>query len=67
MSTVSTVVNVNPDSCPGTTGVFNVRAFYTETDNGHIFGTFTTRERAEECVLVLAARSNVVKAQVEVV
>ncbi len=60
----------NFSECPPpsvvTPGNFNVRAFYTETDAGHIFGTFTSREKAENCLLVLAARSDVIKATVEV-
>lgn len=66
MSTVSTTVNVNDQSpCPGTPGSFNVRVSYTEADAGHLFGVFTTRERAEQCVLILAGRAGVIKAAIE--
>lgn len=51
-----------PASTPGT---FNVRAFYTETDAGHLYGPFSTREKAEECAVTLSARTDVVKAVVE--
>lgn len=52
-------------SPPSTPGQFNVRAFYTENDAGHLFGVFTTRERAEECVNTLAARPGVINATIE--
>lgn len=65
MSSVSTTVNVNPD-CTVTPGTFQVRAFYTETDEGHLFGPFSTKERAESCLLVLAGRTAVIKAQLEI-
>lgn len=50
---------------PATPGVFHVRAFYTETTAGHLFGPFGTREAAEACANVLAGRSDVVKATIE--
>lgn len=61
----TTTINVNENCGPQTPGNFAVRAFYTETDAGHVFGVFTTRERAEQCLLVLAARPGVVKATIE--
>lgn len=64
--TTSTIVNVN-DCQPSTPGTFVVRAFYTENDQGHLFGPFSTKENAEQCAIVLAARSGVIKATVEVV
>lgn len=64
MSTVSTTVNVN-DCCPVTPGTFSVRVHYTEVDAGHLFGTFTSREAAEKCLLILAGRADVVFATIE--
>lgn len=65
MSTVSTTVNVG-ECCPGTPGSFNVRAFYKElNDSGHVYGTFASREAAERCVQILAARSDVLNATIE--
>lgn len=62
-------LTVNEGSCPPapapTPGTYHVRAFYTETDSGHLFGPFGTREAAEQCATVLAARSGVIKAVVE--
>jgi hypothetical protein len=63
----SVVINLN-ESCgeqTSTPGNFNVRAHYNETDAGHLFEGFTNRERAEQCLLVLAGRSDVVKAKIE--
>lgn len=48
-----------------TPGSFNVRAHYNETDAGHLYGTFSSKEAAEKCVLVLAGRADVVKATIE--
>lgn len=64
MATMTTTVNVGGD-CPATPGTFNVRAHYNEADNGHLFGPFSTREKAEACALTLAGRGNVIKATVE--
>jgi len=61
-------INLNDTGCadtPCTAGTFNVRAFYTEVDAGHVFGSFKSREAAEKCVLVLAGREDVVKAVIE--
>lgn len=61
-------LTVNEGNCsppPSTVGVFNVRAHYTEADAGHLYGTFGTRQEAEHCLLVLAARSDVVYATIE--
>lgn len=64
-------VTVNEAECSteqtSTPGNFNVRAHYNEVDDGHLFEGFTTRERAEQCVLVLAGRADVIKAKVETV
>lgn len=63
----SQTVNVNDcgSSETQTVGTFNVRAHYNETDAGHLFEAFTTRERAEQCLLVLAGRADVIKAKIE--
>ncbi len=50
---------------PSTPGTFNVRAFYNETDAGHLFGPFSTKEAAEQCVLALAARAGVINVTIE--
>lgn len=66
-------VNINlADDCggtstPSTPGLFTVRAFYAGTpDAGHVYDRFTTRERAEQCLLVLASRSDVRRAVIEI-
>lgn len=58
-------VNEASTSTTATPGTFNVRAFYTETDAGHLFGPFATREAAEACATTLAARADVIKATIE--
>ena len=59
-------VNENAAPAPAVTpGAFQVRAFYTETDAGHVFGPFSTKESAEQCAVTLAARSGVISATVE--
>lgn len=63
-------LTVNEGACPPPAptpeaGVFHVRAFYTETDAGHLFGPFGTREAAEACANTLAGRTDVVKAVIE--
>ena len=50
---------------PATPGTFHVRAFYNETDAGHLTGPFSTREKAEECAVALASKPGVLKAVVE--
>jgi hypothetical protein len=52
-------------SPPAPPAAFVVRAFYTETDSGHLYGPFATRERAEDCAIALAARPGVIRAAVE--
>ncbi len=44
---------------------FTVRAWYTEADDGETFGPFNRRDGAEACVLVLAARPDVIRATIE--
>lgn len=61
----TTTVNVNENCQSITPGNFNVRAFYNETDAGHLFGVFSSRESAEKCLLILAARSDVIRATIE--
>ena len=46
-------------------GLFRVRVIYDVRDAGHTFGTFDQRDDAEDCVLVLAARADVLSAQIE--
>lgn len=58
-------VNESGESSTQTPGIYNVRAFYDEVSAGHLFGPFGTREQAEECALVLAGRTGVVRAVVE--
>lgn len=58
-------VNEGGSSPPVTPGTFNVRAFYSETDAGHLFGPFGTREAAEQCAVVLAGREGVIKVIIE--
>jgi hypothetical protein len=60
--TVNEAASTPPPNTPGT---FHVRAHYTETDAGHLFGPFATKEAAENCATVLAAREGVVKATIE--
>lgn len=62
---LNVTVNEAASSPPSTPGTFHVRAFYSETDAGHLFGPFGTREAAEECALNLAARPGVIAATVE--
>ncbi len=63
---LSIVVNeAVPTSPPATPGTFNVRAFYTEADAGHLFGPFATQQAAEQCVITLAARVGVIKVTIE--
>lgn len=65
MSCVTTTVNVNDPAPAVTAGSFQVRIHFTELDAGFVFGTFSTRERAEQCLLVVAGRSDVKKATIE--
>ena len=69
MSSVSTVINVSGEPCTNTPGRFRVRVHYTVVadDGGSVFGVFNTREQAEECLLVVAARTDVKAAELEVV
>lgn len=63
-------LTVNEGSSPAapiTLGTFNVRAHYNETDAGQLFGPFSTKEAAEQCILILAGRQGVVKVELEVV
>lgn len=50
---------------PTTPGTFNVRVWYDENTAGHLIGPFSCKERAEQCLLVLAGRAGVIKATVE--
>lgn len=64
--TLQIIVNEAAASAPPSTpGNFQVRAFYTETDAGHVFGPFSTKETAEQCAVTLAARPGVLRAVVE--
>lgn len=67
MGTVSTVVNVNDACPPPTPGTFQVKVHYTEVDAGFIFGPFASREAAERCLLVVSGRTDIKKAELEVV
>ncbi len=64
---LNVTVNEGCPSAPSTPGTYNVRAHYNETDAGQLFGPFGSRERAEECLLVVAARPDVIKAEIETV
>ena len=45
-------------SCPAATpGNFNVRAYYTDNDAGHLFGPFSCHQEAERCLLALAGHA----------
>lgn len=50
---------------PTTPGTYSVRVWYDENTAGHLYGPFSCKERAEQCVLVLAGRPGVIKAAVE--
>lgn len=51
---------------PAAPGHFKVRAWYIGlADGGHVYDEFTTRERAEQAMIVLASRANVLKAAIE--
>ena len=64
--TLNLTINEAPGATPPVTpGSYQVRAFYSETDAGHVYGPFGTREQAEATLTVLAARSGVVKAVIE--
>lgn len=63
MSTVNTTVNVNDGPATNTPGSYSVKAHYTDVDAGSAFGPFSTREQAEQCLLVVAARTDVKKAE----
>jgi len=55
---------MNENQKPG----YNVRAWYDSPgsrDGGQMFGKFNNRKYAEECLLVLAGRGDVVSAQIE--
>lgn len=53
-------------SVASTPGSFNVRAKYDgQQDAGHLYGTFSTRQQAEACVLALAGRDDVQSATIE--
>ena len=69
MSAVSTVINVNPDSCPATTGNYAVVVHFvtTASDPGSAFGTFHTREGAERGLLIALARTDVKRAEITIV
>ena len=54
-----------PSDVPVPSTSWRVRAFYTETDAGHLFGPFLTRAAAEACVQVLAGRPEVIAAVIE--
>jgi hypothetical protein len=58
-------VNEAAPAAPPTAGAYNVRAFYNEADNGHLFGPFSSAQAAEQCATVLAGRSGVVKVAIE--
>jgi hypothetical protein len=54
--------------CPATPGTYQVRAFYeSQQDSGHTYGPFSTKEKAEECALVLAGRTDVESVTVEAI
>lgn len=58
----------SPPTCPTTPGTYQVRAFYeAQQDSGHTFGPFSTKEKAEQCALVLAGRSDVESVTVEAI
>lgn len=63
-------VTVN-ENCGGSTtsptsGTYSVRVWYLEQpDAGHLYGVFSTRQQAEQCVLNLSFRSNVRSAMIE--
>jgi hypothetical protein len=59
-------VNVGTDPGPSTPGTFHVRVHFTETDAGTLFGPVSSREIAEKLLLTLAARTDVKKAELEV-
>jgi len=42
-----------------------VRVWYDVRDSGHTFGSFNDRKDAEDCVKVLAARVDVVGAEIQ--
>lgn len=47
------------------TSTYNVRAVFTKNDAGQVFGPFSSLSVAEQCVLVLAGRSDIIKATIE--
>ena len=44
---------------------YRVRAVYDARDSGYVFGPFDSRDEAEQCVIVLAGRDDVLSAQIE--
>lgn len=58
-------VNESGGSTTQTPGTFYVRAHFNETDSGHLSGPFGTREAAEQCATVLAARPGTLKVGIE--
>ncbi len=65
MATCTTTVNVGTGECPTTPGTFHVRAHFTESDVGTLFGPVASREAAEKLLLTLAARNDIKKAEIE--
>ncbi len=66
MATCTTTVNVGTETCPTTPGTFQVKVHYTDTDAGSVFGPVSSRERAEELLIALAKRTDIKKAELEV-
>lgn len=66
--TVTLNLTIN-EGCPAqpaiTPGTYQVRAHYNEADVGKVFGSFATREAAEVCLNTLAARVDVLSAELE--
>ena len=60
-----TVNEAAPCGTPTTSGTFNVRVWSDENTAGHLIGPFSCKERAEQCLLVLAGRAGVIKAALE--
>lgn len=66
MTTVTNTINVD-ESPPLTAGTFQVKVHYTEVDVGFAFGPFASREAAERCLLVVSGRTDIKKAELEVI
>lgn len=62
---VTTTVNVGDCQPTQTPGTYHVRAHYADSDAGYRFGPFASREKAEECLLAVAKRTDVKKAELE--